>query len=110
MNYSWQILKLGTVDQTNNQGELLENSVVYVHWRKIATDSEGNSASYLSESRFDASSVPLADFVNLNDLTKEIVVSWIENSLSATDTKMINNVLATKIEKNKMKTFNPNWG
>ncbi len=109
MNYSWQILKIGTRDETNNQGQLLENSVVYVHWKKIATDESGNVATFLGESKFTSVDVAADSFIAIDNVTKAEVVSWIEESLSETEKKTIDTVLARKLEKNSMKTFIPNW-
>ena len=109
MNYSWEILKLGTRDETNSNGDVLEDSIVYVQWKKIATDVNGNVATYLSESKFSAADVSLDGFIALYDVTKENVVGWIENSLTEEQTKMINNVLAKKLEEKYSKTIIPNW-
>lgn len=109
MNYTYQILKLGTQDLTGPDGELMPDSIVYVHWKKIATDEVGNTATYLGKSKFSVAEVTSSEFIALDSVTKEHVVGWIEASLSPSDVKMIDNVLAKKLEKNIMKTYTPNW-
>jgi len=48
MTYTWEILKLGTLDQTNDAGEVLADAIISVKWEKIAT----NDANKKSELRF----------------------------------------------------------
>ena len=38
MNYTWEILKLGTLDQTNSDGDVLADAIISIKWKKIATN------------------------------------------------------------------------
>lgn len=40
MNYSWKIARLGLDDELNNDGVLLENSIVQIHYKRIAADDD----------------------------------------------------------------------
>lgn len=110
MNYTWQILKLGLKDQINQDGQLLEDAIVYVQWKKIGEDSDGNKSSYVSETELSAASVSAESFINLNLVSKEDVIQWIENSLSQREKDNIEKVLTKKIEKSKLKRHTPSWG
>lgn len=110
MNYTWQILSLGLKDQINQEGNLLEDAIVYVHWKKIGEDSDGNKASYLGKTELSAVNVSSESFINLNTVSKEDVISWIENSLSPSQKNNIEKILLSKIEKSKLKKYTPSWG
>tara|TARA_R110000868_G_scaffold1546_7_gene12379 strand:- start:14918 stop:15247 length:330 start_codon:yes stop_codon:yes gene_type:complete len=109
MNYTWQILQLGKLDQTNSDGVVLADAIVSVKWKKIATSDTGVVASYVAKTTLSVTDTTLANFIELDDITKDIVVGWIEGSLSETEVSNINGILAKKVEQNAMSTFTPNW-
>tara|TARA_B110000977_G_scaffold30323_1_gene39801 strand:+ start:2701 stop:3030 length:330 start_codon:yes stop_codon:yes gene_type:complete len=109
MTYTWEILKLGTLDQTNAAGEDLADAIVSIKWRKIATNADNKTASYVSSTKLSVADISAADFVALDDVTKAIVVGWIEESLSTSDTAAINKILANKVEQNTMTEIVPSW-
>ena len=55
MTYTWEILKLGTLDQTNDAGEVLADAIISVKWKKIATNDANKKASYVSTTKLDLS-------------------------------------------------------
>jgi len=109
MTYTWEIIKLGHADVTNAGGESLTNAIIQVQWRKKATDSDGNSSVYLGKTNLDVSTTSAADFVALDDVTKENVVAWVEESLSASEVTMINNILQKKVQETAMTEIAPSW-
>lgn len=109
MNYQWRIVRLGLSDELNTDGVVLENAIVNVRWKRIATDDAGNSASYIGSTNLSAKDVSEADFITLDDVTEANVLSWVQNSLSDTDINTINNVLERKIESQKVRIRKPNW-
>lgn len=110
MNYTWQILSLGLKDQINQDGELLQDAIVFVHWKKIAEDANGSRVSYLGKTELSAANVSAESFINLNTVSKEDVIDWIENSLTASQRSSIENILLKKIEKSKLRKYTPSWG
>lgn len=110
MNYTWQILNLGLKDQINQEGKLLEDAIVYIRWKKIAEDADGTKVSYVGQTELSAANVSSASFINLNTVSKEDVVSWIEASLIKREKANIEKILLKKIEKSKLKTYTPSWG
>lgn len=109
MNYHWEIVNLATKDQTNSEGNLLENAVVNVQWKRVGTNSEGQSYSWLSQTTLSAESVPLGNFVSFFDLTEEIVIQWLENSIRTEDLEIIDQKLIEKFERKSRITRNPPW-
>lgn len=109
MNYQWRVVRLGLQDELNNDGVLLQNSIVDVRWKKIATDTDGTSASYLGQTTLTAKDVPAANFINFGEVTEAVVLEWVQNSLDSADINRIDKALQKKIEKNRIKTQKPNW-
>lgn len=82
MNYSWQIVKLETRNQTNADGVSLADAVVRIKWRRSGIDADGNTATIVGYTILDATEVQADSFINFNDLTEEVVLGWLETSLS----------------------------
>lgn len=100
MTYEWQILNITTQDEVNSQGETLADSVVRVKWKKIATDENGNKASYLGYSTFTSENTLASDFIQYADLTEDVVIGWIQNWLTTTN-YTVDESLRLKLEKIK---------
>ena len=103
-------MKLGLKDQINNEGALLTDAIVHVHWKKIGEDSEGNVVSYVSQTDLSAEKVSADSFINLNLISKEDVIEWIENSMTQKEKDNIEKILLKKIEKSKLRKIVPSWG
>tara|TARA_Y100000389_G_scaffold33334_1_gene28379 strand:+ start:12194 stop:12526 length:333 start_codon:yes stop_codon:yes gene_type:complete len=107
MTYSWEILDLFTRDVTNSDGIVLTDAVCQVVWRKVLTAEDGiNKSFYLSATTVNAVETSESDFVSYGSLSPDIVVDWIESSLTDADTAMINKILeknhATKPEQKSL--------
>jgi len=109
MTYTWEILKLGTLDQTNAAGEVLADAIISVKWKKIATNDANKKASYVSTTKLDLSTTSAADYVSLDDVTKANVIEWVEEALGADKIATINTILGSKVEQNTMTMITPNW-
>lgn len=108
MNYTWKISKLGLTDQMSTDDVLLENAIVNVKWKRIATDTDGLKASYLGNTDLNAD-ILSADFVALNDVTSENVTSWIEAAITANGIAKIDAKLEAKIERKRLRNISPSW-
>jgi len=109
MTYTWEILKLGTLDQTNDAGEVLADAIVSVKWKKIATNDANKKASYVSTTKLDLSTTSAADYIALDDVNKANVIEWVEEALGADKIATINTILDSKVEQNTMTMITPNW-
>lgn len=109
MTYTWEILKLGTLDQTNSDGDVLADAIISIKWKKIATSEANKKASFVGKTSLDLTETSLADYIDLDDVTKENVVDWIEGSMTESEINNINRILAKKVETETMTTFKPDW-
>lgn len=109
MTYEWRIIKLFTMDQVNADGDTLENAVVDVQWKKIATDSEGNTSTYLGRTKLTAEDVSNSDFVSFTSLTEELVKGWIQNSITEKQMSQIDLILQDRINKQNTVSRMPPW-
>lgn len=109
MTYEWRIVKLFTMDQVNADGDTLENAVVDVQWKKIATDTDGNTATYLGRTKLTAEDVASADFVGFTSLTQDLVTEWIQASISEKEMSKIDSILQDRINKKTVVSRMPPW-
>jgi len=109
VNYSWHITKLGLTDKLNRDDVLLENAIVRVQWKRLAEDADGITASYLGSTDLDPSNISAVDFTALNNVTKDMVVNWIEKDLTDKGIDKVNTKLDAKIARNRLNTIKPNW-
>jgi hypothetical protein len=109
VNYSWKIARLGLDDELNNDGVLLENSIVQIHYKRIATDDDGTTSSYVGTCYFSAKAKAAADFIALNDVTNVLALAWLEESLGEEQINKIDTALAGKVARKKVRLVKPGW-
>jgi hypothetical protein len=109
MTYSWTIIKFETRDQVNSDGVTLENAVVTVKWKRDGVDSNGTTGSVLGYTVLSAETVAQGDFVAFDSLTEELVIGWIENSLSAERLAEYNTAIQEQINKQSSTERTPPW-
>ena len=97
MNYSWQILKFSTRDQTNSEGAVLPNAVVKIKWKRKGVDVDGNSAFVLGYTTLSAEEVSESSFIGFESLTEETVVGWLESVISPEKLAAFNDKIQNKI-------------
>lgn len=73
ITYTWKVTGL----RTRNEGDHI-NAVVQTYWEKIGTDENGNQGIFSGATPFTAADVPENEFIAFEDLTEEIVLSWIK--------------------------------
>lgn len=109
MTHTWQILRLGLQDELNHEGQLLENSIVNVKWKRIATDTDGTVASYVGNTKLTAANIAAADFVALNEVTNSMALQWVQNNISEGELARIDAQLEKKIDRNRTRSVRPSW-
>ncbi len=109
MNYTWHIAKLGLNDELNHEGQLLENAIVTVQWKRVAEDTDGTKSSYVGKTNLSVTDMNAADFVALNDVTNEMVVGWVTDNLTDAQLNQINAQLDEKVERNRVRKVRPSW-
>jgi hypothetical protein len=81
IKYDWEITNL----HVRNESPDHPDAVVMVQWKKIASDEDGNTAAFIGVTEFTAIDVLPKDFVSLNELNKDLVVSWIKSKITTKD-------------------------
>jgi hypothetical protein len=99
MQYSWQVLKFSTRDQTNADGTILPNAVVRIKWKRFGIDSDGNSAYILGYTNLTAEHMSEESFAPFESLTEEMVISWLESAISTEKMNEFNDKIQEKINK-----------
>lgn len=109
MTYTWRIIKLSLQDELNQDGVLLENSVVNIKWKYKGEDTDGSSASYVGNTKLSAANVSADDFILYNSVTNDIALGWITDNMTADELTRIQAQITAKIEKNRVQKVRPNW-
>ena len=99
MNYSWEIIKLHTREQTNADGDALADAVVKIKWRRTGVDTDDNSAKVVGYTILSAEDVAEGDFTSFADLTEEKVVGWLNSSISSSEIEAYNLKIQESINK-----------
>jgi hypothetical protein len=93
MIYTWQLTSLKRKDSSD-----LKNIIVQTNWKKIGTDEDGNTGTFNGATPFELSSVDPDNFVNYEDITEEIILSWIQTVVSGSYEEHVNEKIAEQIE------------
>lgn len=74
ITYTWKVVRVKT---TNTDS--FENAIVNVWWQKIGTDDVTNVTGYFEGATpFDADQIDPDNFTALDQLTEEMVLSWVQ--------------------------------
>ena len=74
MNYTWELTNL-----KRKNTDTIQNIIVQTNWKKIGTDENGNVGSFSGATPFELSTVDPDNFVSYEDLTEEVILTWIQN-------------------------------
>lgn len=96
-NYDWQFNPLESYPTASGQTDV----VFQVHWQCYASTGSIDSGSYYMEASVGV--VPVnydtgSAFIPFNELTKDIVYSWVEHALGSDQIEQIKANLATRID------------
>jgi hypothetical protein len=98
MIYTWQLTSLKKKDSSDIK---LKNIIVQTHWKKIGTDEDGNTGTFNGATPFELSSVDPDNFVNYEDLTEEIILSWIQEVVIRSYDEHVNQQIEKQIEEKR---------
>jgi hypothetical protein len=93
MNYTWEITSLKRKDTPT-----LNNIIVQTYWKKIGTDDNGNTGTFNGATPFDLSTVDPNNFIAYEDLTEEMVLSWIQSVVVDDYERHVNAQIQKEIE------------
>lgn len=92
ISYTWKLLSL---KKTNTDD--LNDVIIQTSWQKIGTDEDGNTGAFPGSSQFDLSTLDPDNFISYDDLTKEIVLGWIQSSITEGYDAHANNIISQQI-------------
>lgn len=101
INYEW---KINALNVTNT--EKFQDVIIEVHYDIIGTDSETNVTERVYGS-FNLNN-PTDDFIDFQNVTKEIVIGWLEETYSE-EIEEIKNNISKKISKPPIITHIVDW-
>ncbi len=78
LTLSWEVTGVKTKNETNTDGDTLNDAVVQTYWKCTGTDADGNEGSFAGATPFSAANVPAGSFVAFADLTEATVLGWIQ--------------------------------
>lgn len=73
LTYQWKIREVKTVDTAD-----FANTVIQTYWTLTGTDENGVEGSFVGATPLDTSGVTAETFVPYDQLTEEVMVSWIK--------------------------------
>lgn len=88
MIYTYKVVNTTIKDSAD-----LSKIVVSCSWYKQGENENGHTGKCYSKTDFDMTQIDASLFVPFDELTEEIVLSWIEISLSETDHTYLNNCI-----------------
>jgi hypothetical protein len=96
MEYNWKIKEIIKKDVEDKK-----NVVYKVFWEKIGTDEEGNVGSAHGSSLFNTDKVGYNEFVGYDNLTEELILGWILDTITESYDKRLNKKILNRIEQIK---------
>lgn len=93
MNYTWKLKSLKRKDSSD-----LKNIIVQTYWKKIGINSNGTEGVFEGATPFDLKTVNPNNFVPYEELTEEMVLSWIKSQVVGQYEQHVNEQIAKQIE------------
>lgn len=93
ITYTWEITEISTTDTPD-----LKNVVVQTRWKKIGTDENGNTGFFAGATPFKPNLVASDSFVPFEQLTEDVVLGWIKETVVNTYETHVNNQIRENIK------------
>lgn len=97
ITYTWKVTGLRKVQSA----EGLNNVVIGTRWEKIGTDENGNEGKFVGATPFNVSAIDPDNFIDWENLTEEVVLSWIKPVVVGSYEDHVNNQIAKQIRDKK---------
>lgn len=105
INYSWKIIKTKKKDITISIDGIeteFNNAIINIKWEKIGIDSTGVSASAVGLTGMRSSrTIDPNNYIPYENLTKDILVSWIDQRRSDNEKERTDAMISEQIEQKK---------
>lgn len=96
ITYTWKVTALKKVNAAN-----LENVIIGTRWEKIGTDEEGNEGKFNGATPFKVSDIDPDNFIDWDNLSEEVVLSWIKPVVTGTYEDHVNEQIMKQIRDKK---------
>jgi len=93
ITYTWKVTGLRKVESVNG----LENVVIGTRWEKIGTDEDGNEGKFNGATPFKPSEIDPDNFIDWDNLSEEVVLSWIKPVVVGSYQEHVNEQIAKQI-------------
>jgi len=93
ITYTWEVTGIKTRNANN-----FTDAIVQTYWKKIGTDSDGNTAHFAGATPFDADTIDSENFTELSQLTEEMVLGWIQNQVTGSYEEHVNSVIQNQLD------------
>ena len=109
ITYTWQVQQFKVKNETNQDGDVLQDAVCSVKWAKHGVDADGNRGIFGGVTGFTAYEVAVGDFVDFSALTEEVVLGWVQAKIVGDYADHIDEKIAAKIAAQAEQVRNPPW-
>lgn len=96
--YTWSVTGLKVKNQTNADGDVLQDAVIQTFWEKRGQDEWGREGVFIGATPFTAEDVPADQFTRFENLTEEIVLGWIKPIVTGQYEEHVNAYILKQIE------------
>ena len=96
ITYTWKLTGLKKMDKGG-----IEGVVFQTYWKKIGTDEDGIEGEFTGATPFDVSAVDPDNYIPYNQLTEELVLSWIKPVVTGDYEAHVNAQIQKQIDNKK---------
>ena len=93
ITYTWKVTGVKVKDEGANT-----NAVVQTYWTKTGTDENGNEGTFSGATPFTSANVAEGEFVAFDQLTEEMVLSWIQAVVTGGYEEHVNGQIQKQID------------
>lgn len=96
IEYTWKVTSVKTKEHNGTP-----DVIVQTYWEKIGTDENGNVGRFSGATPFSSTNVPTGTFIPFDQLTEEVVLSWIKAIVVGDYERHVNEQIAKQLDQNK---------
>ena len=104
MTYTWKVNSMRTADVNG-----VQDAVIQTYWTKTGTSEDGSTGSFMGATPFSKDSIDPEKFVPFAELTEEIVLGWIQATITGEYEAHINERIARQIAEKAAKEVQLPW-
>jgi hypothetical protein len=97
MNYTWKITSIKGMDLPGQP-----NAIIQTFWTKTGTDEQGNEGVFSGATPFSPDDIDPETFVPYDELTEEVVLSWIQALVVGSYEEHVNSQIQKQIDSKRI--------